>query len=316
VARHSLIGAAIMRLHLAALFLSLATACAGAPDDGDLVSPDVAVSTVDDAKTDQADVSFTPVTDLQLRSSVGKTEEGRVIRSPTSFKAAFGTPPPDWLDFDQEWLAVYSAGIRPTGGYTAEIERVRLSDTGKTVKVTSSLTAPGADCVVTQELTKPFAVVRFPAQPGAARSRFTKLVSTDTCGAQVCGAELQSVLDQAADGMTYMSESDYPLTYVGWDGQGAPTVDKLKTLLDIDADTLVEEYSFAEMMDSLGEAYDPDDPYIVEYAARFRALREVMEANLTDLTVIRVGEISIDVYFVGKSACGDLVGLKTTSIET
>ena len=69
-------------------------------------------------------------------------------------------------------------------------------------------------------------------------------------------------------------------------------------------------------MDGLGEAYDPSDPYIVEYAARFRALRAVMEANLTDLTVIRVGEISIDVYFVGRSACGDLVGLETTSIET
>jgi hypothetical protein len=305
-----------MRRYLAAIVLSLAAACAGAPDDGDLVSPDVTVSTVDDAKTDQADVAFTPVTGLSLRSSVGKTEEGRVIRSASSFKAAFGTAPPAWLDFDSEWLAVYSAGIKTTGGYTAEIQRVRLSDSGKSVKVTASLTSPGAGCLVTQSLTKPFAVVRFAAQPGAATSRFTKLAETDTCGAEVCGADLQHVLEQSADGMLFMSESDYPLTYVGWDGQGAPTVDKLKTLLGVSPDTLVEEQSFSETMDGLGEAYDPSDPYIVEYAARFRALRAVMEANLTDLTVIRVGEISVDVYFVGRSACGDLVGLETTSIET
>jgi len=192
----------------------------------------------------------------------------------------------------------------------------RLSDTGKSGKVVASLTWPGDGCFVTDALTKPFAVVRFPAQPGAATSRFTRLAETNTCGADVCGPELQGVLEQAADGMLFMSESDYPLTYVGWDGQGAPTSDKLTALLGVAAGTLVEQRSFSETMDRLGEAYDPTDPYIVEYAARFRALREVMEANLTDLTVIRVGEISIDVYFVGTSACGDLVGLKTTSIET
>lgn len=113
-----------------------------------------------------------------------------------------------------------------------------------------------------------------------------------------------------------MSESDYPLTYVGWDGQGAPSVGKLTTLLNVTAGTLVEERSWSDTMDRLGEAYDPTDPYIVEYAAKFRALRAVMEANLTNLKVIRVGTISIDVYFVGTSSCGDLVGLKTTSIET
>lgn len=305
-----------MRRYLVAILLSLSAACADAPADGDLVSPTVTTDTVDDAKADQADLSFTPVTDLTLRSSIGKTEEGRVIRSATSFRTAFGTAPPAWLDFNDEWLAVYSAGIRPTGGYEAEIQRVRLSDSGMTVKVTSSLTSPGAGCAVTDALTKPVAIVRFPAQAGASRSRFTKLAEVDTCGMDVCGSELQTVLEQAADGMLYMSESDYPLTYVGWDGQGAPTAATLATLLGVSADTLVEEQSWSETMNSLGEAYDPTDPYIVEYARRFRDLRAVMEANLTDLTVIRVGEISIDVYFVGKSACGDLVGLKTTSIET
>ncbi len=304
---------AYMRRYLVLLLIPLAIACEDAPTE-DLVSPDVAAATDDDAKADQSDLTFTVVDDLQLRSSVGRTEEGRVIRSASSFKSAFGTNPPSWLDFDEEWLAVYAAGVKTTGGYAAEIQRVRLSDTGKSVKVTATLSSPGAGCFVTQALTKPFAVVRFPAQPGASTSRFTKLTETRVCGA--CGPSLQSALETAADGMLYMSESDYPLTYVGWAGEGAPTVAKLSALLSVPAGTLVEEYAFSELMDRLGEAYDPGDPYIVEYAAKFRALREVMEANLTDLTVIRVGEISIDVYFVGRSSCGDLVGLKTTSIET
>src|SRR5690349_16755891 len=106
--------------------LCLVTACAGEASD-DLVSSEVGDATGDDAKADGPEISFTPVTGLTLRASVGKTEEGRVIRSATSFRSAFGVAPPAGLDFDTDWLAVYSAGTRPTGGFTAAIDHVRLS---------------------------------------------------------------------------------------------------------------------------------------------------------------------------------------------
>lgn len=299
---------------LALLFVSV-VACADVGTDDDFITDDVTETSNDDAKADQADLPFTVVTDLTLKSSVGKTEEGRVIRSASAFKTAFGTNPPASVDFSHEWLAVYSAGVKSTGGYTAEILHVRLSDSGKSVKVTAKLTSPGTDCIVTQALTKPVAVVKFAAQPGASTARFTKLSETKSCGA-VCGAELQSTLSDAVLNMLYMSESDYPLTYVSWAGQGAPTVAKLRQLTSTPSSTLVEQRSFATFMDQLGEVYDPADPYAIEYASRWKQLRAVLEKNLTDLTVIRIGTISIDVYIVGKSACGDLVGLKTTAIET
>jgi hypothetical protein len=299
---------------LALLFVSV-VACADVGTDDDFVTDDVSETSVDDAKADQADLPFTVVDGLTLRTSIGKTEEGRVIRSASAFKTAFGTTPPASIDFSRDWLAVYSAGVKSTGGYTAEILHVRLSDSGKSVKVTSKLTSPGADCIVTQALTKPVAIVKFAKQTGANTARFTKLAATKSCGA-VCGAELQSTLADAVLNMTYMSESDYPLTVVSYEGQGAPTVAKIRQLTGTPSTTLVEQRSFADLMDRLGEVYDPADPYAVEYAARWNALRAVLEENLTDLTVIRVGEISIDVYIVGKSACGDLVGVKTTSIET
>jgi hypothetical protein len=296
--------------------LCLVTACATDADD-DFVSTDVTDASSDDAKADGPELAFTVVDDLPLRASVGKTEEGRVIRSATAFRTAFGASPPATLDFDAEWLAVYSAGVKTSGGYDATITKIRLSDSGMTVKVTSNLTEPGADCFVTDALTKPVAVVKFAAQPGASRSRFTKLTETVSCStAGLCDADFKPVVETAAAGMTYMSESDYPLTYVTYGMQGAPTADKIRALTSTPAGTLVEEISFAELFDSLGEAYDPNDPYIVEYAAKYRALRAVLEENLTDLTVVRVGEVSIDVYIVGQTSCGELVGLKTTSIET
>jgi hypothetical protein len=42
----------------------------------------------------------------------------------------------------------------------------------------------------------------------------------------------------------------------------------------------------------------------------------VLETNLTDLRVYRVGTISITVYVVGKTSCGDLAGVTSTVIET
>lgn len=298
------------------LSLCLVTACADEATD-DFVSTDIGDAAGDDAKADGPEISFTPVTDFSLRSSVGATEEGRVIRSATSFKSAFGVAPPASLDFDHDWLAVYSAGVRTTGGYHATIEHLRLSDSGLTVKVTSHLTTPGADCIVTQALTKPVAVVKFAAQPSAARSRFTKLSEAKSCSAAgLCDAALKPVLESQVTGMLYTSESDYPLTYVTYGAQGAPTVDKLRAALALDPSVVMEQRSFAELFDDLSNPYDPNDPYIVDYAMKYAALRTVLEQNLTDLTVIRVGEISIDVYIVGQTSCGELVGLKTTSIET
>ncbi len=37
---------------------------------------------------------------------------------------------------------------------------------------------------------------------------------------------------------------------------------------------------------------------------------------LRDVQVVRIGTIQIDAYFVGRDACGRLVGLKTLAVES
>jgi hypothetical protein len=54
----------------------------------------------------------------------------------------------------------------------------------------------------------------------------------------------------------------------------------------------------------------------VAEARRFAELRALMEAHLTELAVFRVGEIEIDVYVLGLSACDEAAGVATVSIET
>lgn len=296
---------------------AFSVACATDPNDDDFVSTDVTDDAAEDVKADQAELPFTPVEGLSLRSSIGRTEEGRVIRTSAAFRTAFGTTPPAGLDFHTDWLAVYSAGGRTTGGYTATITRIALSDSGKTVKVTSHLTTPGADCFVTEALTKPIAVVRFPAQPTAAHARFTKITEAHDCTAGACGALLTTILQTQVVGMLFMSESDRPWEVVSFGVQaGPPTIAKLLALTSTPAGTTVEQRSYTAFLDHLSTVQDPNDPFMVDYAARYLALRKTLEANLHDLTVIRIGTIAIDVYIVGISDCGEMVAIKTVSVET
>ncbi|MCW5807976.1 MAG: protease complex subunit PrcB family protein [Deltaproteobacteria bacterium] len=298
------------------LLLCMTVACATDLDDDDFVSTDVPEEADTGPKADQPEVPFTIVEGLTLKASIGKTEEGRVIRSTAAFKTAFGAGVAAPVDFDTEWLAVYSAGVRPTGGYEVAIDRIALSDTGKSVKVQSRLVKPGTDCAVTQALTKPVVIVKFAAQPGATTSRFAKTTEVRACGGPTCGQDLTDLLGETTLDLLFLSETDAPLTPISFGMQGPATVSLLRSLVNPPAGTIIEQRSFDAFFDHQTTVFDPDEPEAVESAARFQTLRETMEAHLTNRTVIRVGRISIDVYILGTSACGELIGLKTLAVET
>ncbi len=49
---------------------------------------------------------------------------------------------------------------------------------------------------------------------------------------------------------------------------------------------------------------------------RFLALQKVLETNLHDIKVYKVGTINIDVYVVGQAADGTYEGIHTKVVET
>ena len=58
------------------------------------------------------------------------------------------------------------------------------------------------------------------------------------------------------------------------------------------------------------------DPASVASAARFAALKTLLQANLTDLTVVRFGSRNLSSFIVGRTAAGELAGLLTGQVET
>ena len=140
-------------------FFLLALAACAADDAGELaVEGDVDVAT--ESKDDVDDTEFTvfdPGLEFEASGEVRK-----VFTTAEGYQAYFGTAPPSRVDFAKEWVVFYSAGYQPTGGYDTQVRRISVSATGRTLKVTTSLVSPGAGCFVTQAVTRPYIVARFP----------------------------------------------------------------------------------------------------------------------------------------------------------
>ena len=49
---------------------------------------------------------------------------------------------------------------------------------------------------------------------------------------------------------------------------------------------------------------------------RYTNLLESINTNLAQVQVFRVGEVEINIYIIGKTPTGDIIGLKTLSVET
>ena len=131
--------------------------------------------------------------------------------------------------------------------------------------------------------------------------------------------EFLAALGAAVSGLLFPSESDYPLTPYRWVGPGGedPSPKALLTAEGRPPDTKVTTLSVHELFDPLIDVdNDRHDDEERAAAVRYRALVSLLEENLCDLVVYRVGQVDIDVYILGMHPSGEWLGLKTRVIET
>jgi len=126
--------------------------------------------------------------------------------------------------------------------------------------------------------------------------------------------ELIPLLQQASEGLLYMSESDYPYEVICWEGSEL-TEESLLKKAEISLDSPTQRLEFSQFVDL--DAPDPDwygEQEKVD-SAKFRRLMNLIKDNLKDLRVYRVGKTQVQIFILGLLD-GQIVGLKTTSIET
>lgn len=149
------------------------------------------------------------------------------------------------------------------------------------------------------------------------------------------GADVAAHLVAASQGLYHTSESDYPFTLVHLTAPASTslTTAGIKALLAPvyqdrpDEPTLaardVEQTSLASFFDryTVPQGWWEDEQKA--QATQFGALRAVFETQLLDVHVFRLGtrrgnaiEGAVDVFLLGRSEDGQIVGLWTISVET
>ena len=86
--------------------------------------------------------------------------------------------------------------------------------------------------------------------------------------------------------------------------------------LGLKKEITVEERSFVDFFARLTKIQDWFTEIETKNAKRFLVLQKLLEENLEDLIVLRIGRIQIDIYVVGLYAAGNLAGIQTKAVET
>jgi hypothetical protein len=128
--------------------------------------------------------------------------------------------------------------------------------------------------------------------------------------------ELAEKIKRASEGLWYLSETDAEiLPFSGRPASGV-TRENLLTQIGRPVETPVEERDFAELFDRLTSPQSWFGEEERAAAERFAELRNLLQKNLRDLRVFKVGKIELDVYIIGLDEKGNLTGIRTKAVET
>jgi len=129
---------------------------------------------------------------------------------------------------------------------------------------------------------------------------------------------LGTELEEAATGLAYISESDYPFHFFTLPAEGKDdlTPEGFLVRLGVSSqfiqktglavDQLIEERPLVGCFQGDGEIEKK----------KFRALEQLLRRRLRGVKVLRVGQVEIRCYIAGFDEHGNIAGLVTTSIET
>ncbi|MEO7660545.1 MAG: nuclease A inhibitor family protein [Pyrinomonadaceae bacterium] len=123
-------------------------------------------------------------------------------------------------------------------------------------------------------------------------------------------------LTRACEGLIYISEIDSPM--VPFSGFITTSIRGKDILLHVrgDAKDKVEEIAFDEFFGRLTSIKDWFGPAEIDRAKKFLDLQKLIEENLSERKVFKVGKIQLDIYAVGIDKTGQLFGVTTKAVET
>ena len=125
---------------------------------------------------------------------------------------------------------------------------------------------------------------------------------------------LDERIKKASEGLYYISESDAEI--LPFVGEKAEAVNMETILKQIKSDAPVEERDFEDFFNRLTELQEWFGDEEARNAKKFAKLKDVLQKNLRNIKVFKVGRTEIDVYVVGLDEKNILTGIQTKAVET
>ena len=128
--------------------------------------------------------------------------------------------------------------------------------------------------------------------------------------------ELFHEIERACEGLIYISETDAPVLAVAGQPADAVTANLILQQTGLAADAPVEERDFVEFFGRLTAIREWYGEAEAARAKKFLELQKLLEENLRELKVFRIGAIRLDIFAVGIDKDGCLMGVMTKAVET
>lgn len=125
-----------------------------------------------------------------------------------------------------------------------------------------------------------------------------------------------NALEKATDALFYISETDAEIIpFIGREVDAVTTA-AIVEMAGVAADATVEVISADVFFERLTIHKDWFGDREKQRAERFAKVHEILKAELTEITVVRIGRIRIDIIVAGRDRNGRLAGIRTRAVET
>ena len=116
----------------------------------------------------------------------------------------------------------------------------------------------------------------------------------------------------------FTSESDRPFEFVSLGSARLQRLDRkgFARLIGAGETERIEEKTLDDFLMRHIETSDPYDTRAQEIRPRYERLKHVLQRELPDVRVYRVGTVEVACYIVGTHKSGTILGLRTVAIET
>ncbi len=123
-------------------------------------------------------------------------------------------------------------------------------------------------------------------------------------------------IELACEGLVYISETDAPVLAFSGPAANGPTGEIILQQTGGKADAPIDEVEFDAFFGRLTEIKDWFGETEKTRAKKFLDLQRLLEENLRQRKVFRIGRIQLDIFAVGIDDDGRLMGVTTRAVET